>query len=239
MTYIIMAAGEGKKMHPLTLKCPKTMYKLDNEITIIKRMVKQIRKFDDEAEIVVVVGFMSDSIEKELFMENVILIRNPFYKITKSAVSLWFASDYLNRDNVVLLNSDVVFSDRIMGDLICVDTDKPYVLVDKKSIIEDNYKVQIENGRVLLISQQITSPSAGYCSVIKLDCISARVTYDEIHKLINMDIYNQYFEDVITQMIFSDSFEIFSEDICHSEWVEINTVDELIKARMISNPALY
>ena len=51
-TYIILAAGKGANLHPLTLKYPKTSYKLDEETTVLQRMVKSIRKLDRDAVVV-------------------------------------------------------------------------------------------------------------------------------------------------------------------------------------------
>jgi len=233
LTYIILAAGEGKKMHPLTLKCPKTMFRLNEDFTVIKRLVRQIRTFNDEAEIVVVVGFMAETIKNELNMENIVFITNPFYKTTKSAASLWFAGEYLNRDNVVLLNSDVVLSDDIMRDIVCQETEKPFLLMDKGSVADHNYNVHVEDEKVIVIGRGILSPIGRYCNVIKFDGISSRELYEELNTLMEKGMYNHHYEDIITQMIFANVFELYFENIKHNEWVEIDSVNDLIKARSI------
>ena len=65
-TYIILAAGKGRNLQPLTLKYPKTSFRLDEHTTVLQRMVRSIRKHDKNAEIVVVVGYKADEIKKEL-----------------------------------------------------------------------------------------------------------------------------------------------------------------------------
>ena len=39
MKYIFLVAGKGTRLYPLTLKHPKSMYKLDENVTILYRMV--------------------------------------------------------------------------------------------------------------------------------------------------------------------------------------------------------
>ena len=39
-----MVAGKGSRLHPLTLKHPKSMYKLDEDMTLLQRMVMLIKK---------------------------------------------------------------------------------------------------------------------------------------------------------------------------------------------------
>jgi len=66
ITYIILAAGKGNNLQPLTLKYAKTSYKLDAENTVLQRMVRSIRNADKNAEIVVVIGHKAEEIKKEL-----------------------------------------------------------------------------------------------------------------------------------------------------------------------------
>jgi len=231
MTYIILAAGAGTKLHPLTLNCPKAMCNLGDGTTIISRLVKQIRRYDDDAEIVVVVGFMADSIMNELERENVIFVRNPFYKTTKSAASLWFAGEYLNRDNVTILNSDIVLADAVVENIVCEMVDRPYVVQDVKALSEMNYNVQSEDDKVVLLSKNISSASAGYCNIIKLDGITARVMYDVLNQLIYEGNYDQHYEDLVTQMIFSDNYEFYLKTIKSDEWTEVDEIDDIVKAK--------
>ena len=84
MTYIILAAGKGNNLQPLTLKYAKTSYKLDENTTVLQSLVRSIRRADKNAEIVVVVGYKAEDIKKELDGENVIFVKNPFYEVTNS-----------------------------------------------------------------------------------------------------------------------------------------------------------
>ena len=104
MTYIILAAGKGSNLHPLTLKYAKTSFKLDENTTVLQRMVRSIRRNDKNAEIVVVVGYKADVIKSELDVENVKFVMNPFYEVTNSISSVWFAREYLERENVAIVH---------------------------------------------------------------------------------------------------------------------------------------
>ena len=143
MTYIVLVAGKGAKLQPLTLNHPKTLYKLDDNTTVLQRLVRSIREYDLEAEIVVVVGYMYKHVQKELEDDNVIFIHNPFYSVTSSMGSMWFAKDYLQRENVTIINGDIVMSDALMKDVVCKHTDSPYVVIDSSHKAVDKYNVQV------------------------------------------------------------------------------------------------
>lgn len=233
MTYIILAAGKGNNLQPLTLKYAKTSYRLDSETTVLQRMVRRIRRFDKSAEIVVVVGYRADYIRKELDGENVKFVVNPFYEVTNSISSVWFARDYLERENVAIVHGDVVFSDEIMESYLTVPTDYPYVLVDSSYVYPGAYNAVTQGDQVLVMSKKLEHFSAKYCCMTKLDPVSSRLLKQEVDSMINGNMYDQYFEDSLVQMIMFQDLQLFCVDIAGKKWAEVDSVDDLLNAQKI------
>lgn len=233
MTYIILSAGKGAKLQPLTLNHPKSLYKLDDKTTILQRLVRMIRKFDAEAEIVVVVGYMYKQIQRELEDDNVKFVLNPFYSVTSSMGSLWFAKDYLQRENVTIINGDIVTSDKLLQDVICQHTDYPCVLLDSTHRDANKYNVQVQGDMVCVMSKNLTEFIGNYASVTKLDAVSSRFLLEQLNQMVNEEMYNLFFEDALVQMIFQKNFELYYKDIKEYKWTEVDCVDDLLKARQI------
>ncbi len=233
MTYIILAAGKGNNLQPLTLKYPKTSYKLDENTTVLQRMVRSIRKLDKNAEIVVVVGYLADTIKQELTEENVKFVMNPFYEVTNSISSVWFARDYLERENVAIVHGDAVFSDEIIEKYLVRPTNYPYVLVDSSYVKPGTYNAVTRDGQVLVMSKKLESFTAKYCCMTKLDPVSSRLLKQEIDKMINGNMYDQFFEDSLVQMIMFHDFQLFCSDIAGMQWAEVDSVDDLLTAQKI------
>lgn len=232
MTYIILAAGKGTSLQPLTLKTPKSLYKLDRDTTVLQRMVRLIRKYDRKSEIVVIAGFLYDQITRELERENVTFVRNPFYATTGSIASLWFAKKYLERDNITIINSDIVAENKLVEEVFCKSTDIPYVLIDS-SKTEGKYNVQVSDDKICVMSKDLSSFYAQYVSVTKLDAVSARFLIEEIENMVNGEMYNQLFEDALVQMIFENDFDLYYKDIKDYSWAEVDNVDDLIRAKEV------
>lgn len=233
MTYIILAAGKGNNLQPLTLKYAKTSYKLDEENTVLQRMVRSIRKAEKNAEIVVVVGYKAADVKAELNGENVKFIMNPFYEVTNSISSIWFAREYLERENVAIVHGDVVFSDKIITSYLTVPTDHPYVLTDSSCNRPGAYNVVAQGNQVLVMSKKLEHFTAKYCCMTKLDPVSSRLLKEEIDSMVNCNMYDQYFEDSLVQMIMFHDFQLFCEDIAGEKWSEVDTVDDLLTAQKI------
>lgn len=233
MTYIILAAGKGNNLQPLTLKYAKTSYKLDEETTVLQRMVRSIRKADKNAEIIVVMGYKAEELKKELDEENVTFVMNPFYEVTNSISSVWFARDYLERENVAIVHGDAVFSDEIVNSFLVVPTDRPYVLVDSSYVRPGAYNAVTQNDQVLVMSKKLEHFNAKYCCMTKLDPVSSRLLKEEIDSMINSNMYDQFFEDSLVQMIMFHDFQLFCKDIAGKRWSEVDTVDDLLTAQEI------
>ena len=233
MTYIILTAGKGENLQPLTLNHPKSLYKLDDKTTILQRLVRKLRKYDAEAEIVVVVGYMYKQIQKELEDDNVKFVHNPFYSVTKSMGSLWFAKDFLQRENVTIVNGDIVTSDTLVQEVLCQHTNYPYVLLDSTHKEANKYNVQIQGDLVCVMSKNLTDFAGNYASITKLDAVSSRFLLEQLSQMVNEEMYNLFFEDALVQMIFDKNFELYYKDIKDYQWTEVDNVDDLLKARQI------
>lgn len=233
MTYIILAAGTGSTLQPLALKYPKTSYRLDENTTVLQRMVRSIRKFDRNAEIIVVAGYLADKVKDELCDENVKFVINPFYEVTNSISSLWFARDYLERENITILHGDTVFSDELIQKYMIQPTDYPYVLVDSLYKKPGNYNAVIRDNIILVMSKKLETFSARYCCMTKLDPVSCRLLKQETDSMINNGMYDQYYEDCLVQMIMFHDFQLFFADIAGEKWAEVNSVDDLLAAQEI------
>ena len=231
MKYIFLVAGKGSRLQPLTLNHPKSMFRLDSQTTLIQRMIGLIRKYDSKADIVVVTGHMHRSIENAI--EGVTIVYNPFYAVTNSIASLWFAREHLDSDNLVLIDGDIVMSDELIRDIVCVPTSTPTVLLDSSIKTDGDYNVQVANDKVLVMSKNLDSYSGEYAGLTKLDNVSAKLLKEEIENMVEEGYYDQWYENALVQMIFKNDFQLYYKDICDYDWTEVDCVSDLIHAKTI------
>ena len=143
----MLVAGKGSRLHPITLAHPKSLFMLDDNITVIERMVSQICKFDNQAEIIAITGFMYKAVSEKI-KKFATVVYNPFYAVTNSLGSLWFARDLLDGD-CVLINGDIVMEDNLVCDYVCHKYTHPTVLLDSSIKKDGDYNVQVANGSVV------------------------------------------------------------------------------------------
>lgn len=232
MKYIILAAGRGTRLAPLTLNNAKALFKLDESTTLIERTLQIIKKYDQNAKIVVVVGYKHELFEEILF--DVEFIYNPFYDVTNSVGSLWMAKDHLkDEDGIIIMNADVLVSEQLMQDIICRPVKKPTVLVDSSIKTNGDYNVEVLGDQVLVMSKELKEYFGEYAGVTMLDKDGAEKLYNEVEQMVDNGEYDQWYENALVRAIFADDFKLYYYDICEYEWTEIDDVNDLAYAKRI------
>lgn len=100
---VILAAGKGERLNPVTLKTPKPLIKV-NGIRIIDTIINALHK-NDIYEIYVVTGYLKEQFDglKEDF-PDIKLIENPYYDSCNNISSLYVARDHL--EEAIILDGD-------------------------------------------------------------------------------------------------------------------------------------
>jgi len=231
MTYIFLVAGKGTRMSPLTQNFPKSLFKLDKDETVLERMVSLIRKYDNNARIVLVAGFMHEMIKEVL--PDVINVINPFFSVTNSIASLWFARQYLDDENTIIINGDIVMSENLVKDIVCTPSVGASVLIDSSIKNDGDYNIQVIDNQVVVMSKGLSEYFGEYAGITKLDRSSAMLLQEEIEYMIKQGQYNLWYEEALVQLIFERNFILQYNDICDYDWTEIDSVNDLLHARKI------
>lgn len=230
MKYIFLTAGKGTRLHPLTLNYPKSMYKLDAKTTVLQRMISLIRKYDKNADIILVVGFLKDQIKNSL--TGVTLIDNPFYQVTNSIASLWFAKDYLEGE-VTIINGDIVIEDALAKNIFSTNIERPEVMIDSSIKNDGDYNVQVNDGRILVMSKDLDNYYGEYAGITRLNDNSCQKLKECIDNMVSNEMYDQWYENALVQMIFNEDFNLYYKDIKDYRWTEVDCVDDMLLAKQI------
>ena len=177
MIGVILAAGMGSRLMPLTKDVPKPMLKI-NEITLLERMIKNCIKVDIN-KFIVVVGYNKDKVIEfcpeleEKYDIEIKTIANDKYDVTNTSVSTYLASKYIEEndlDDFILVNGDNVVDPEIIEKLygsintgMIIDNFKQLNEESFKLIIDDesfNEDKSIANGKIHSIGKELDIPSS-------------------------------------------------------------------------------
>ena len=157
---IILSAGQGSRLLPLTEKMPKCLIDLGGR----SMLEWQLRALDQMgvAEAVVVTGFFPDLVEAELNRVALTQLRvrtlyNPFYKLADNLASCWMARAELSGP-CMILNGDTLFEPEIAGRLLAAPSAPITVTIDRKAAYDaDDMKVVTEGDHLRAIGKALTA----------------------------------------------------------------------------------
>lgn len=177
MIGVILAAGMGTRLMPLTKEIPKALLKI-KETTLLERMIKNCINADI-SKFIVVVGYNKDKVIDlcpeiaEKYDIEIKTIVNEKYDVTNTSVSTYLASKYIEeneQDDFILVNGDNVVDPEIISRLsksnntgMIIDNFKELNEESFKLIIANeslNEKKTIANGKIEAIGKGLDIPSS-------------------------------------------------------------------------------
>ncbi len=157
MKAIILGAGQGKRLLPLTAETPKCALILNGK-TVVEWQIDELLKsgIDD---IVVVTGFGTDKVEKLLAQrydgDRVRTVYNPFYQLADNLATCWVVRNEMAED-FLLLNGDTLFDTSVLKRLLTAKPQPITVTIDKKaSYDDDDMKVVLDGERLARIGKDL------------------------------------------------------------------------------------
>ena len=150
MKAIILTAGYGRRMQPLTNNNHKTLLKIGKE-TIIERIINGL-VVNNVTDIVIVTGYLKDKLTAFLLEKypNVTFkfVHNEVYDSTNNIYSMALAFEAITIDqDVLLIESDLIYEPDIIKSIID-DPRENVALVDKYRQGMDGTVVTVANGRI-------------------------------------------------------------------------------------------
>ena len=236
MQAIILAAGMGKRLKELTRNNTKCMVKV-NGVTLIDRMLHQIDKHAI-SRIVIVVGYegqkLIDYIGTLDIKTPIVYVENSIYDKTNNIYSLALAKDYLTKEDTLLFESDIIFEDSVLDELLS-DPRDTLALVDKYEpwmdgtcvkLAEDDSIAQFVPGK-----QFDYSETDEYYKTVNIYKFSRE--FSQSHYVPFLDAYqkalgeNEYYEQVLRVITMLDAPAIRGKRLTGQRWYEIDDIQDL------------
>jgi len=147
---VILAAGYGRRMRPLTDNRHKTLLDIGDD-TIIGRIIDGLVD-NNVLRIVVVTGYLRDELVGYLTRRypnvDFEFVHNADYATTNNIHSMALAFDSIEIDSdIVLLESDLIFEPQVLSNLLADDRDN-VALVDRYRSGMDGTVVTVEDGAI-------------------------------------------------------------------------------------------
>ena len=236
MQAVILAAGMGKRLGEYTKYNTKCMVEV-NGVTLIDRLLTQLSKYTLER-VVIVVGYegqkLMDYIGDRYGNLKIEYVNNPVYNKTNNIYSLYLAKDRLLEDDTLLIESDLIFEDRIFSLIM----DNPYpnlALVARYRTWMDGTMVRIDSENNIL--NFVPKKAFNYDDIESyyktLNIYKFSRDFLKNKYLPFLEAYctalgnNEYYEQVLRLICMLDNSELKALPIGNEKWYEIDDAQDL------------
>lgn len=222
MRAILLAAGKGTRMYR-HFKCPKSALKVDGK-PIIRHSVEILR--EKGIDVTIVLGYDCETVRECLDGIDVDYCYNPFYSVTNSLGSLWFAREYLvPGDQVIIANADVYWEPLLLerlleapGKMVMVGDSSRYEVGDYFFYVEDGMLAKF--GKDLDISER----NYEYVGLAKIAGDRVGAFSERLESMVKEEKYDLWWENVLYNYLSEEPVSVV--DVPDLFWAEVDYVQD-------------
>lgn len=236
MQAIILAAGMGRRMKKYTKHHTKCMVEVGGR-TLLERVIDALM-YAGIDKLVMVIGYeaeiLRNYIENNKFNIDIEFIYNKDYETTNNIYSLFLAREYLEKDDTILLESDLVFEKKVLKDIV-ENPEKNIAVVAKYEQWMDGTMVLLD-GKYNIIdfvdkTQFRYEDVEKYYKTVNIYKFSKEFSQEKYIPFMKayLQAYgtNQYYEQVLKILAHIRNSELKAHILTDESWYEIDDAQDL------------
>lgn len=164
MKALILAAGFGSRLAPITDNCPKSLVPVNGKPILIKQIENLLE--NGVTDITVVSGYKAEVLEKAVkeMYSAIKIINSVDYATTNNMYSAYLGKETFCGEEFLMMNADVFYDSSVIKALLECPFENA-IVTDIGTYIEESMKVIEKDGRLTEIAKTITAEDALGCSI--------------------------------------------------------------------------
>jgi len=226
----------ASRLRPLTLTTPKSLLKV-GERSLLQRSMDALIA-NGIKEFCIVTGYLHEMIEEFVKKQyagkiDVTFIYNEVYETTNNIYSLWLARPFAEGQEVLLLDSDLLYDPQIVARVLAIDASNVLTLIRHELGEEEMKVVTDETGSIKEISKTCNPADAAGESlgIEKMGVAYTKALYKELEPMMNKEhlenvFYERAFERLIPQ---GHTYQVL--DVTELFSCELDTIEDFENAK--------
>ena len=224
MKVLLLAAGRGTRISRYLSGNPKCTVDIGGE-KLIRYTVDLFHK-KGITDIGIVLGYRAEVIREVLSDKNVRFFYNPFYDVTNSIASAWFAKDFLAAaDDTLIMNADV-YLEEAMLDKILQTKLSPVMFADGTRKEEADYKFKYTDGILEKYGKDLAGDdiSGEYIGIGRFSREFMPEFLAQLEEMISTQRHSVWWENILYEMVGSRNVYVASLDGLF--WAEVDYIED-------------
>ena len=235
MIAVILAAGVSSRLRPLTDNTPKCLLKIGNK-TILERTLDNLISsgYDD---IIIVTGYLEKQIKNFVALNypqlKVTFIFNDKYESTNNIYSLWMTKDLVLDNQILLMDSDILFDKKIVDILLKSKYDNCLALKSDTNLGDEEIKVRLNDDKSIAEISKTVDLNHAIGESIGIEKFSAEFTnklFEILDRKILIENKVNIFYEAAFQAAINEGSKIYSVDIGSLKCIELDFAEDIDRA---------
>lgn len=227
MRAIILAGGVGSRISR-EVNQPKSLLDIGDGMPLLRYTVEMLQK--KGIEVSIVLGYRKEMFYETLKGLDVTFYVNPFYRVTNSIASLWFARDGITQDDdYIFMNADVYLEPEILDKMLeCPETVS--MLADYRKILEGDYFFHCdETGLVRKYGKEmpVEERTCEYVGAAKIGRSYVPEFKRVMEEMVAAEQYTTWWETILYSRCYE--IDIHTIDAAPYFWSEIDYIEDYEK----------
>ena len=224
MKAVIMAAGVGSRISRHVDK-PKCLLEIEGK-SILRRTVEML--LENGIKPAVVAGYQHQQLEDNLADLPVPILHNPFFRVTNSLGSLWFAKEYISEDApLLLMNADVFWEQDILDILLAEKKDALLLADSSLSRLRDgDYFLGCDGEKIVKYGKDLARSirTHEYVGVGKIEPAFLPYFLARMDQLMEAEHYDYWWENILYSC--SEERDVYIRDVAGHFWAEVDYIED-------------
>ena len=231
MKALILAAGLGTRLAPITDDFPKCMTEVAQGKNIIEKQIENLHSVGIK-DITVISGYKADLLKSylESNFEGLNIVESVDYRTTNNMYSAFLGAPYVGGHDFLMMNADVFYDASVLEALLSNEA-KDAIVTDIGRYIEESMKVVEDNGKLIKIAKTITPEEAlgSSIDVYKFSAEGGKLFFNKCDEYINQRKELKMWSEVALNDILPEAN--FKACPLVGRWFEIDNHEDLAAAR--------
>ena len=222
MKAFLLAAGRGTRISKSIKNVPKCTLDVGGK-PLVRRTVEML--LANNIEVTIIVGYKQELVRKALEGMPVNFVYNPFFDITNSIGSLWLANQYFEKEDTIVANADVFWSQEIL-DKILHNKAENLMLADYDRVEDGDYFFNVVDGKITQYGKELTRENRNceYVGIAYLDKDFIQQFTSRLDELVSGQQHGIWWENVLYSFIGERDINVL--DISGMFWSEIDFIED-------------
>ena len=230
MKAVILAAGVASRLRPLTNNTPKCLLDVGDK-KILERTIDNILE-NGINDIIIVTGYLKEMIEDFVITKyqsvNFTFLNNEKYASTNNIYSLWMCKDALAGEDMLLMDSDIVFESEIINRLIN-SSYKDCLALNDHELGEEEIKLIVDTDNSIKEISKVCSIKDAIGESIGIELFSKELLvslYSELDVMVKEEGLDNVFYELAFERIIKKGEKIYPVNVTDLYSMEIDTVED-------------